>query len=165
MTLFDFRVRRMNGTELDMSTLRGKVVLIVNTASKCGFTPQFGELEALHEKYGERGLVVLGFPCGQFADQELETGEEIHSFCQRNYGVTFEMLDKIDVNGEAADPLFVFLRKRTKGLFGDSVKWNFTKFLTDRVGNPVRRYAPATPPSKLAGKIEALLGKATEPKL
>lgn len=157
MDIYAFKVRRMNGKELDLAALKGKVMLIVNTASKCGLTPQFSELEELHKAYADKGLAVLGFPCGQFAGQELETGDEIHAFCQRNYGVTFDMLDKIDVNGKTAHPLFVFLRKATGGIFGDAVKWNFTKFLVDRNGKVIARYAPTTPPSKLAGKIETLL--------
>lgn len=157
MDFYDFTVRRTGGKTLETSSLKGKVVLIVNTASKCGFTPQFAGLEELHKKYADRGLVILGFPCGQFADQELKTSEEIHSFCQRNYGVTFEMLEKIDVNGKNADPLFVYLRKKTRGLLGDSVKWNFTKFLIDRQGTVVKRFAPATPPSSMTASIESLL--------
>jgi glutathione peroxidase len=160
MNIYDFSVRRMNGTTLELSSLKGKVVLIVNTASKCGLAPQLIELESLHKKYADKGLVILGFPCGQFAGQELESGDEIHSFCQRNYGVTFQMLDKIDVNGSTAEPLFVFLRKKTKGLFGDSIKWNFTKFLINGNGDVVKRYAPTTVPSKIEDRIETLLAEA-----
>lgn len=159
MTIYDFSVRTMNGTKLDMADLRGKVLLIVNTASKCGLTPQFAELEELHRRYSPDGFVILGFPCGQFADQELATGEEIHSFCQRNYGVTFTMLDKIDVNGKAADPLFAFLRKSTGGIFGDAIKWNFTKFLVSGDGKTIARYAPTTRPRNLAKRIERLLAQ------
>jgi glutathione peroxidase len=159
MSIYDFKVKRPNGSTLDLATLRGKTILVVNTASKCGLTPQFGELEELHKKYGEKGLVVLGFPCGQFAGQELDSADEIHAFCQRNYGVTFEILDKIDVNGPNADPLFVYLRKKTGGIFGNSVKWNFTKFLVNREGTAVIRYAPTTKPAKIAGKIERFLAE------
>jgi glutathione peroxidase len=157
MSIYDFKAKRPNGTTLDMATLQGKVILIVNTASKCGLTPQFAELEELHKKYAEQGLVVLGFPCGQFAGQELDTADEIHSFCQRNYGVTFEVFDKIDVNGVDADPLFAWLRKKTGGILGNAIKWNFTKFLVNRDGTTIRRYAPTTVPSKIAGQIEKFL--------
>ncbi len=160
MNIYDFSVRKMDGERLEMATLRGKVLLIVNTASKCGLAPQLAELEAIHKDFSDKGLVVLGFPCGQFAGQELETAADIHAFCQRNYGVTFRMLDKIDVNGKDADPLFVFLRKTTGGFFGDAIKWNFTKFLVDGAGKVVRRYAPATSPRKLVGRIETLLARA-----
>jgi Glutathione peroxidase len=150
----------MNGKDMDLSELKGKVVLIVNTASKCGLTPQFAGLEELHRKFADRGLVVLGFPCGQFAGQELDSGDEIHSFCQRNYGVTFEMFEKIDVNGKNAHPVFSYLRKRTGGLFGDAIKWNFTKFLVSRDGKTMRRFAPTTNPSSLAGTIDRFLDQA-----
>lgn len=159
MNIYDFSVRKMDGGQLELSTLKGKVLLIVNTASKCGFAPQLTELEELHKQFAEKGLVVLGFPCGQFAGQELESADEIHSFCQRNYGVTFRMLDKIDVNGKNADPLFAFLRKTTGGFFGNAIKWNFTKFLVDSTGTVVRRYAPATTPRSLVGRIEKLLAR------
>ncbi len=159
MTIYDFKAKRPNGTELELSSLKGKVILIVNTASKCGFAPQFDGLEELHKKYADRGLVVLGFPCGQFANQELETADEIHAFCKRNYGVTFEILDKIEVNGPGADPLFAFLRAKTRGLFGDAIKWNFTKFLVSADGSAIKRFAPTTVPARLAGKIEELLAK------
>ena len=159
MTIYDFKAKRPNGTELDLSSLKGKVLLIVNTASKCGFAPQFDGLEELHKKYSDRGLVVLGFPCGQFANQELETADEIHAFCKRNYGVTFEILDKVEVNGPGADPLFAYLRSKTRGLFGDAIKWNFTKFLVGPDGAVVKRYAPTTVPARLAVTIEELLDK------
>jgi glutathione peroxidase len=159
MNIYDFKAKRPNGTKLDLSSLKGKALLIVNTASKCGFTPQFDGLEALNRKYADRGLVVLGFPCGQFANQELETADEIHAFCKRNYGVTFEILDKIEVNGPGADPLFAFLRGKTRGLFGDAIKWNFTKFLVSPDGASITRFAPTTVPARLAGRIEKLLAR------
>lgn len=159
MKIYDFKAKRPNGTELDLSELKGKVILIVNTASKCGFAPQFDGLEELHRKYADRGLVVLGFPCGQFANQELETADEIHAFCKRNYGVTFEILDKVEVNGPGADPLFAFLRGKTRGLFGDAIKWNFTKFLVSPDGKSIERFAPMTAPARLAGGIERLLAR------
>jgi glutathione peroxidase len=162
MSFYSFDARRINGSEMRMETLKGKVVLIVNTASKCGLTPQFAELEELHQKYGKEGLLVLGFPCGQFAGQEFENSDEIHAFCQRNYGVTFDMFEKVDVNGRNAHPLFVFLRKRTGGIFSNAVKWNFTKFLISRDGNTIRRFAPTMKPSMIAGAIEKLLATPTE---
>lgn len=157
MNFYDFKAQKINGEQMDMASLKGKVVLAVNTASKCGLTPQFAELEELHRRYGDKGLVVLGFPCGQFADQEFADNDEIHSFCQRNYGVTFAMLEKIDVNGQNAHPLFAFLRNRTGGLFGDAIKWNFTKFLISRDGKIIRRFAPAKKPLTIAGTIEKFL--------
>lgn len=153
MTIYDFTAKRMNGTDFDFSTLKGKAILVVNTASKCGLTPQFAGLEELHRRYADRGLVILGFPCGQFAEQELGTADEIHSFCQRNYGVTFQMLDKVDVNGKNAHPLFAYLRKKTGGLFGNAIKWNFTKFLVSRDGKRITRFAPTTVPARIEGSI------------
>ena len=133
-------------------------MLIVNTASKCGFTPQYQGLEALYQKYRDRGLVVLGFPCNQFGEQEPGSAVEIGSFCQKNYGVTFPMFEKIDVNGDAAHPLYRWLKKNARGLLGsERIKWNFTKFLLDREGNIVERYAPVKKPGDLAQDIEALL--------
>lgn len=133
--------------------------MIVNTATKCGFAPQFTGLEELHKKYAEQGLVVLGFPSGQFAGQELEKGEDILESCKVNFGVTFQIFNKIDVNGKNADPLFAFLRKKTRGLFGGSIKWNFTKFLIDRQGNVVKRFAPAVTPDKIEADIIKLLAQ------
>jgi len=157
MHIYDYTVQKVNGTTVDLGSLKGKVLLIVNTATKCGFAPQFTGLEDLHKKYADQGLVVMGFPSGQFAGQELDDSEEILEICKVNFGVTFDIFKKIDVNGKTADPLFVFLRKKTKGLFGNSIKWNFTKFLIDRQGNSIKRFAPAVTPDKLEGDIIRLL--------
>ena len=141
-----------------MAKYKGKVMLIVNTASECGFTPQYKGLEALHETYGKRGLAVLGFPCNQFGAQEPGDEKSIAEFCERNFGVTFPLFSKIDVNGDNADPLFVYLKKEKPGLLGsEKIKWNFTKFLVDATGNVVERYAPNTEPKELTGAIEKLL--------
>ncbi len=141
-----------------MADYAGKVLLIVNTASHCGFTPQYAALEALYQRYRERGLVVLGFPCNQFGSQEPGEAEEIASFCQKNYGVSFPMFAKIEVNGNEAHPLYQYLKKAAPGLLGsEGSKWNFTKFLVDRQGEVVERYAPATAPESIARDIEKLL--------
>ncbi|MDP1804693.1 MAG: glutathione peroxidase, partial [Acidimicrobiales bacterium] len=139
-------------------TYEGKVVLVVNTASKCGFTPQFAGLQELYETYKDRGLVILGFPCDQFGHQEPGDEGEISEFCQLNYGVTFPMFAKIDVNGKDAHPVYEWLRSAKGGVLGDRIKWNFTKFLVNRDGEVVQRYATATKPAKLATDIEKLLG-------
>lgn len=157
MSVHNFSVQKVNGTQVDLGSFKGKVLLIVNTATKCGFAPQFTGLEELHKKYADQGLVVLGFPSGQFAGQELDKGEEILEVCKINFGVTFQIFNKIDVNGKNADPLFAFLRKKTRGLFGSSIKWNFTKFLIDQQGNVVKRFAPAVTPDKLEADIIKLL--------
>ncbi|CAM3298722.1 glutathione peroxidase [Nocardioides dubius] len=157
-TLGDFTATTLAGEERALSDFEGQVVLVVNTASNCGFTPQFAGLEELHGEYAERGLAVLGFPCNQFARQEPGSAEEIGAFCERNYGVSFAMFDKIDVNGEQAHPLYRWLRQEKGGLLGDRIKWNFTKFLIGRDGEVIARYAPATKPEKLAADIEKALG-------
>ena len=157
-TLHDFTVHRIDGSELPLSTLAGQVVLIVNTASACGFTPQFAGLQTLHDTYGTRGLSVLGFPCNQFGSQDPGTHEQIQAICQLNYGVTFPMMAKVCVNGEQADPLFQWLKAEAPGLLGSqAIKWNFTKFLVGRDGRVIRRYAPQDAPAKLANDIEAAL--------
>lgn len=156
-TIYDFTATTSGGKELNLKDYEGKVLLIVNTASKCGFTPQFDGLEKLHEKYKDRGLVVVGFPCNQFAHQDPGTDSEIEGFCRVNYGVTFQIMKKVDVNGSEAHPLFRYLRSQTKGLFGDRVKWNFTKFLVSRDGKHIKRYSPATKPERLEADIEKLL--------
>lgn len=157
-TLYDFRVRTLAGADQDLSAYRGQALLIVNVASRCGFTPQYEGLEALYRRYRDQGLVVLGFPCNQFGGQEPGTAAEIQTFCQERYGVTFPMFAKIDVNGPAADPLFRWLVARARGLFGTpAVKWNFTKFLVDRNGRAVRRYAPRARPESLAAPVERAL--------
>ncbi len=156
--LQDFEVNAIDGTPLDLQTMRGQVVLIVNTASACGFTPQFAGLQKLHDTCAQRGLSIIGFPCNQFGGQDPADNLQIHAYCQRNYGVTFVMAEKIDVNGPQAHPLFKWLKKEAPGLLGsESVKWNFTKFLIDREGRVVRRYAPNDDPARLLPDIEALL--------
>ena len=154
----DFTVKAADGSDASLEAYRGKVLLIVNTASKCGFTPQYEGLEALHRDYAARGFEVLGFPCNQFGAQEPGDAAEIASFCALNYSVDFPLFAKIDVNGSSADPLFEKLRKEAPGLMGStSIKWNFTKFLVDRAGRTVERYAPTTKPEAIAADIEALL--------
>lgn len=156
-TVYDFTVKKTNGENKSIGDYAGKPLLIVNTASKCGLTPQFTGLQELNEKYHEKGLEILGFPCGQFNNQEYENIEETTEFCQLNYGVSFPMFAKIDVNGADADPLFVFLKEQKGGLLTKDIKWNFTKFLVDRNGQVVKRYAPTTEPSKIEEDIAELL--------
>jgi len=156
---YQFKANSLQGKEISMESYKGKVVLVVNTASKCGFTPQYKGLEALYEKYKDMGFVILGFPCNQFGKQEPGTAEEIGSFCSLNYGVTFPMFEKIDVNGDDAHPLYKYLKEVLPGTPGKSIKWNFTKFLIDTKGNPVKRYGSATKPEELEKDIEALLPK------
>ncbi|MEM6640296.1 MAG: glutathione peroxidase [Pseudomonadota bacterium] len=156
----DFTCRALTGGDIDLDQYRGDVVLIVNTASKCGFTPQYAGLEALHQAYHERGLTILGFPCNQFGRQEPGSAGDIAQFCELNYGVSFPMFEKIDVNGANAAPLFTFLKSKAPGALGtQSVKWNFTKFLIDRDGQVVRRYAPSVKPDDLRKDIETLLNQ------
>jgi len=157
-SIYDFEAQQIGGQTVPLSRFRGQPMLIVNTASACGFTPQFAGLEELHQAYGGRGLVVLGFPCNQFGAQDSGSNEEIASFCQLNYGVSFPMMQKIDVNGPAAHPLYQWLTAEAPGLLGSrAVKWNFTKFLVGRDGRVLRRYAPQDAPAKLAKDIEAAL--------
>lgn len=158
-SIYDIDVQTLDGETKSMREYEGKVLLIVNTASQCGFTPQYAGLEELHEKLGPRGLAVLGFPCNQFGNQEPGDASQIGAFCQKNYGVSFPMHSKVEVNGDGAHPLFEHLRDAKKGLLGSSkIKWNFTKFLVDREGNVVDRYASTTKPKSLTKDIEALLG-------
>ena len=153
-----FHVRAMDGSDVDLSSYAGKVLLIVNTASKCGFTPQYEGLEALHRRYADRGFEVLGFPCNQFGNQEPGDAAEIASFCSLNYDVTFPLFAKIEVNGDGADPLWRELKDEAPGLLGSkAIKWNFTKFLVDRSGKVIDRYAPTTKPEDIAKDIEKLL--------
>ena len=157
-TIYDFAAEKLEGGEQALSDYQGKVLLIVNTASKCGFTPQFEGLEKVFQKYRAQGLVVLGFPCNQFAGQDPGNNSEIGEFCQRNYGVSFPMFAKIDVNGSEAHPIYKFLTKEAKGVLGtESVKWNFTKFLVGRDGNVIDRFATATKPEDMAKDIEKAL--------
>jgi glutathione peroxidase len=155
--LSDFSARAITGDDLPLSRYAGQVVLVVNTASKCGFTPQYDGLQTLYEKYQPRGLVVLGFPCDQFGHQEPDDDSAIDDFCTLNFGVTFPMFSKIEVNGEEAHPLYRWLRQERSGVLGDAIKWNFTKFLVGRDGTVIQRYAPATTPQKMADDIEAAL--------
>lgn len=149
---------RLDGTPQSLADYAGKVLLIVNTASHCGFTPQYKGLEELYQRYRERGLVVLGFPCNQFGAQEPGSEAEIGSFCEKNYGVSFPMFAKIEVNGDNAHPLYRHLKQQARGLLGsEAIKWNFTKFLVSRDGAEIERYAPATAPAALAADIERLL--------
>jgi glutathione peroxidase len=158
MNAYDFTVQTLDGHPAPLANWRGQVLLIVNTASKCGFTPQFAGLEALHRKYRDRGFEVLGFPCNQFGGQEPGNAQEIANFCSVTYDVDFPMMAKIDVNGSKADPLYAWLKSQKKGLLGtDGVKWNFTKFLIDRDGAVAGRFAPTAEPKSLEGAIEALL--------
>jgi glutathione peroxidase len=155
-TLSDFSATTLDGREQDLAVYQGKVVLIVNTASQCGLTPQFAGLETMYEKYLDEGLLVLGFPCNQFADQEPGTAEEIGVFCRRNYGVSFPMFAKIEVNGDDAHPLYKWLRIEEDAL-GEDIEWNFTKFLVGRDGQVIKRYAPTVEPETLAEDIENAL--------
>jgi glutathione peroxidase len=157
-TIYDFHALSIDGKPVALEQFRGRPMLIVNTASACGFTPQFGGLEQLHQTYGARGLVVLGFPCNQFGSQDPGSNDDIASFCQRNFGVSFPMMSKIDVNGPAAHPLYQWLAAEAPGLLGSkAIKWNFTKFLVGKDGTVIKRYAPQDAPEKLAKDIEAAL--------
>ncbi len=177
--IYDFKALTSKGKELDFAQFEGKVLLIVNTASKCGFTPQFAGLEALNQKYKDKGLVVIGFPCNQFKEQDPGTDNQIEEFCQINYGVSFQIMKKIDVNGSSADPIFEYLKeqapteaynglkaKAAKALFktisnsvekDSDIKWNFTKFLISKDGNTIKRYSPTTEPEKMESDIETML--------
>jgi len=158
MSIYDLEVEDIDGKTVSMSRYKGEVLLIVNVASECGFTPQYEGLEKLYEKYKEKGFMVLGFPCNQFRQQESKSNKEIKFFCQGTYNVQFDMFAKIDVNGEDASPLYKFLKKEQGGfLWMDSIKWNFTKFLVDREGNVVERYAPVTTPESIEEDIVKLL--------
>ena len=157
-SLYDYTAKTIDGRELNLSEFKGKVVLVVNTASKCGFTPQYEGLEALYKQYQDRGLVVLGFPCNQFGAQEPGNEAEIASFCSLKFNVSFPMFAKVDVNGAGTHPLYKFLKEEQPGLLGtEGIKWNFTKFLVDKSGKVVDRFAPQTKPADLTGAVEALL--------
>jgi glutathione peroxidase len=156
--LHDFTARQIDGQELALSTLKGRVVLVVNTASACGFTPQFAGLQQLHERYGERGLSVIGFPCNQFGGQDPGADEQILGFCQKNYGVGFAMMSKVEVNGPGAHPLFQWLTRSAPGILGtQAIKWNFTKFLIGKDGQVIKRYGSMDKPESLQADIEAAL--------
>ena len=157
MTIYDFTVKDARGEDVSLKEYQGKVLLIVNTATGCGFTPQYEGLQDLYEKYAAEGFEILDFPCNQFAGQAPGTDEEIVDFCQSRYGVTFRQFHKIDVNGANEAPLYSFLKKEKGGVLGSNIKWNFTKFLVDREGKVTERFAPAVTPEKLDEKIKALL--------
>lgn len=156
-TVYDFSAKLNSGDEQPLAAYRGKVLLVVNTASKCGFTPQYKGLEELYQKYRAQGLEILGFPCDQFGHQEPGSDDDIRSFCEVNYGVTFPLFAKIEVNGSGAHPLYNFLKGEAGGLLGDAIKWNFTKFLVGRDGRVLDRFAPMTTPEKIAPEIEKAL--------
>ena len=158
-TIYDLAVRLNNGGVQSMGEYRGKVLLIVNVASKCGFTPQYGDLEQIYRRLREQGLEILGFPCDQFGHQEPGSDAEIKEFCDRNYGVSFPLFAKIEVNGSREDPLYTFLKHKKGGLFTRAIKWNFTKFLISRQGGVIGRYSPGTAPAKLVKMIEEELAK------
>jgi len=158
-SVYDFEAQSIDGKPVALEQYRGKPLLIVNTASACGFTPQFGGLEKLHQTYGARGLVVLGFPCNQFGSQDPGSNEEIGAFCQKNFGVSFPMMSKVNVNGAEAHPLYQWLSAEAPGLLGSkAIKWNFTKFLVGKDGRVLKRFAPQDAPEKLSKDIEAALG-------
>jgi glutathione peroxidase len=154
---YKFKANSLQGKEVSMENFKDKVVVVVNTASKCGFTPQYEGLENLYKDYKDKGLVILGFPCNQFGKQEPGTEKDIAEGCLINYGVSFPMFSKVDVNGKDAHPIFDYLRNDLKGTFGNNVKWNFTKFVIDRDGKPVKRFAPITKPEDMRSEIEKLL--------
>jgi len=154
---YQFSARSLQGKDISMEEYKGKMVLVVNTASKCGFTPQYEGLENLYLKYKDRGLVILGFPCNQFGNQEPGTEKEIAEGCLLNYGVTFQMFSKVEVNGENAHPIYKYLKKSLSGFLSSKIKWNFTKFLLDREGKPVKRFSSVTKPEHLESDIEKLL--------
>ena len=158
MSIYDFKVQARDGSEVDLGEYRDQVVVVVNTASKCGFTPQFGALEELYKEFHDQGLTVLGFPCNQFANQDPGSNDEIAEFCQLNYGVTFPVMGKIDVNGSDAEPVFKWLTEEAPGFLGSKqIKWNFTKFLVGRDGEVIKRYSPKDDPKSMTPDIEAAL--------
>ena len=157
MTIYDFIVKDAKGNDVSLSDYKGKVLLVVNTATGCGFTPQYEGLQKLYDDYKEQGLEILDFPCNQFGHQAPGTDAEIVTFCQSKYNVSFKTFKKIDVNGENAAPLYTFLKKQKGGVLGSNIKWNFTKFLVDRNGNVVERYAPTVTPDKIEADVKALL--------
>jgi len=156
-SFYDFKAKSLGGKEISMEEYKGKTVLVVNTASKCGFTPQFGGLEELYKKYNDKGLVILGFPCNQFANQEPGDEKSITEGCLLNYGVTFPMFSKIDVNGTDAHPLYKYLKSALPGFLSKRIKWNFTKFLIDSEGKPVKRFAPSTEPDKIDTYLQKII--------
>ena len=157
MSFYDYSAENIDGKEVNMGNYKGKVVLVVNTASKCGFAPQLKDLEELYKGYKDLGLVILGFPCNQFMNQEPGDNKDVKNFCEINYGVTFDMFGKVDVNGSNTHPIYNYLKEQEKGIITKDIKWNFTKFLIDREGNVVKRYSPTTSPLKIKDDIEKLL--------
>ncbi|AJD89664.1 glutathione peroxidase [Jeotgalibacillus malaysiensis] len=157
MTVYEYTVQKPNHEEVNLASYKGKPLLIVNTASKCGLAPQFEGLQKLHENYGDKGLQVLGFPCDQFNNQEFDDIEQTTEHCKVNYGVSFPMFAKVKVNGKETHPLFEYLKNQQKGMLSKEIKWNFTKFLVDKEGNVVKRYAPTTPPDKIEEDIKSIL--------
>ncbi|WP_135556339.1 glutathione peroxidase [Paenibacillus cymbidii] len=158
MNIYDFNVQTIGGEEKTLAEYRGQVLLIVNTATQCGLAPQFDGLEKLYQTYKEQGFTVLGFPCNQFREQEPGDNGQVEQACRINFGVTFPLFAKIDVNGNATHPLYRYLKKEAGGLFGSGIKWNFTKFLIDRDGRVVKRFSPTTTPARIVSKIERLIG-------
>ena len=156
-TIYDFTANDITGNPVDFADFKDKAMLIVNTASKCGFTPQFDGLEKLHQTYKDKGLVVIGFPCNQFGGQDPAENSEIGSFCQKNYGVSFLMMEKVDVNGKDAHPIFKWLKKQEGGFLTDGIKWNFTKFLVNKEGDVIGRYGSTTKPEALSKDIEKVI--------
>jgi len=160
MTFYDLEAKKLNGETVSMKEYEGKTIVVVNTASKCGFTPQYEGLEKLYQQYKDQGLIILGFPCNQFANQESGSSEDIKEFCEVNYGVSFPLFEKIEVNGKNAHPIFQFLKSELSGgIFGSRIKWNFTKFIIDSKGTPVKRFGPTTKPEKMGKIIRELLQK------
>ena len=157
MGIYDYKVKKDNGEEVSISDYKGKVILIVNTATGCGFTPQYDGLQDLYEKYRDKGFEILDFPCNQFGNQAPGSGEEIASFCSSRYGITFPQFAKVEVNGANEEPLFAYLKSQKGGIGGSNIKWNFTKFLVDREGNVVSRFAPTTTPEKIDSAIAKLI--------
>ncbi len=157
-SFYQFKANSLKGKEVSMEEFKGKTILVVNTASKCGLTPQYEGLENLYQKYSYKGFTVLGFPCNQFANQEPGDGEAIAEVCQINYGVTFPMFAKVDVNGENAHQVFTYLKKELGGWFGSKIKWNFTKFLIDATGKPIKRFSPTTKPEEIDKYLEKMIG-------
>ncbi len=157
MEFYNLIAEKINGEKVSMDTFRGKTIIVVNTASKCGLTPQYEGLEKLYKQYKDDGLVILGFPCNQFANQESGSSDEIQEFCQINYGVSFPMFAKIDVNGDNAHPIFKYLKSELGGWFGSRIKWNFTKFVIDKNGKPVKRFSPITKPEKMEKFLKKIM--------
>jgi len=157
MSIYDIEVKTINGENIQLENYKGKVIVVVNTASKCGLTPQYKGLEELYKNYKKKDVIVLGFPCNQFGGQEPGNSQEITDFCEINYGVSFPLFEKIDVNGKNTHPLFAYLKKELPGIFGRKIKWNFTKFVIDKTGTPIKRFAPTTEPKKMIPLIEKLM--------